>query len=106
MKPLKQLLKQTWIQLLVGFDVKDPLKSSGRTYTLPENFAELEPDLKRRAGICNLFVNQNQSFEEIARYYQLSRDEVVGVLVEEGFLIDQRKPPSEPLKGGRRKDDR
>ncbi len=98
-------LKHVWIRLLILFDVKDPLKSIRKKFDLPENFPELELAEKRRLGICNLYANQNYSIAEIARYYEMSRTDVVAVLMKEGFIEDQRQTVATPIKGGRRKID-
>ena len=98
-------LKQAWIRLLIAFDVKDPLKRIRKKFDLPENFYELEPAEKRRVGLCNLYANQNYSVDEIARYYDMPRTDVVAVLIEEGFIEDRRPSAATPIKGGRRKID-
>ena len=95
-------LKQAWIRLLIAFDVKDSLKPTPKKFDLPENFYELEPAEKRRLGLCNLYVNHNYSVDEIARYYDMPRTDVVAVLIKEGFIEDQRQSAATPIKGGRR----
>ena len=99
-------LKQAWIRLLILFDVKDPLKRTGQEFDLPENFSELGPAEKRRLSICNLYVNQNHSVDEIARHYEMSRTEVVAVLIQESLIEDQRQGAATSIKGGRRSIDR
>ena len=98
-------LKQAWVRMLIAFDVKDPLKPISKKFALPENFSELQPAEKRRLSICNLYANLNHSFDEIARSYDMSRIEVVAVLMEEGFIEDQRQNAPTSIKGGRRKID-
>ena len=98
-------LKQAWVQLLIAFDVKDPMKPINKKFALPENFSELEPAEKRRLGLCNLYANLNHSIDEIARSYDMSRIDVVTVLMEEGFIKDQRQNAPTVIKGGRRQVD-
>jgi hypothetical protein len=99
-------LRQAWIRLLILFDVKDPLKRTGKKFDLPEDFSELSPAEKRRPSICNLYANQNYSVNEIARHHEMSRTDVVAVLIEESLIEDQRQGAAASIKGGRRSIDR
>jgi hypothetical protein len=45
------LLKNAWIQTLIAFDVRDPLKRTDKVYVLPENFTQLDPALKVKATV-------------------------------------------------------
>ena len=95
-------LRQTWIRFLILFDVRDPLKRTGKKFDLPEDLSELSPVEKRRLSICNLYVNQNHSVDEIARHYEMSRTDLVAVLIQESLIKDQRRGAATSIKGGRR----
>jgi hypothetical protein len=43
--------------------------------------------------------------EQIAYYLELRKGEVVGALIGEGLIKEQRSRPSRPIKGGRRSGD-
>ena len=59
--------------------------------------------LKERKGracaICS--CNIKGIGRVIARHYKFSRRKVVRILLEEGYLEEQRKQPNTPVKGGR-----
>ena len=90
-------LRQAWVQLLIAFDVKDPMKPINKKFALPENLFELEPAEKRRLSICNLYANLNHSVDEIVRSYDMSRVDVATVLMGEGFIKDQRHNAPSPI---------
>jgi len=100
-----RIIRETWIRTLVAFDVRDPLKRNDAPYVFPADFSELEPEARLRATICNLFGNLQQPISDIARTYEMTPNQVVSILVEEGLLRDQRRNPPAPIKGGRRQID-
>ena len=99
------LLKNAWIQTLIAFDVRDPLKRTDKVYVLPENFTQLDPALKVKATVCNLCANNEQSIDQVAQFYNLSRSDVVSILLAEGIIEDKRRTLGEAIKGGRRETD-
>ena len=100
-----RLLKNAWIQTLIAFDVRDPLKRTDKVYALPENFTQLDPALKVKATVCNLFANHRQSIDQVARVYNISRSDVVSILLAEGIIENKRRTLGEVIKGGRRESD-
>jgi hypothetical protein len=56
--------------------------------------------------LCNLFANHGQSIEELAVYFEMDRNRVISVLMQEGLLEDQRRRSGGGIKGGRRESDR
>jgi hypothetical protein len=100
-----RLIKNAWIRTLIAFDVHDPLKRTGKAFVLPDNFNSLDTQRKTRASICNLFGNLQQPIDQLARLYDLPRDRVVSILLEEGLLEDKRQNGSDVIKGGRRRSD-
>ena len=101
-----RIIKRTWIRTLVAFDVRDPLKRSGKPYLLPEGFSELQPEAKLRATICNLFGNLEEPIDDIARIYDLTPKQIISILISEGLIKDQRRNPTDAVKRGRRSTDR
>ena len=101
-----QIMKDAWIRTLVAFDVRDPLKRTDLPYVFPEDCSELQPEARLRATICDLFCNQRQPIEDIARDNGITPNRVVSVLIEEGLIKDQRRNRAAPIKGGRRQIDR
>ena len=101
-----QIMKDAWIRTLVAFDVRDPLKRTDVPYVFPEDCSELQPEARLRATICDLFCNQRQLIEDIARDNGITPSRVVSVLIEEGLIKDQRRNRAAAIKGGRRQIDR
>ena len=101
-----QIIKDAWIRTLVAFDVRDPLKRTDAPYVFPEDCSELQPERRLRATICDLFGNLGQPIEDIGRDYEMTPNQVVSVLIEEGLIKNQRLNRATPIKGGRRQIDR
>jgi len=100
-----RLLKNVWIHTLIAFDVRDPLQRTAKSYALPENFTQLDPEGKARATVCNLFVNHEQPIEQVAQVYNMSRAQIISILLAEGIIEDKRRTLGEVIKGGRREAD-
>src|SRR5262245_15904125 len=103
--PMLGLVDLIWKKTKIAFDVKDPLKPTGKDFDLPGDWSDLSPAEKRRLTICNLFANQQQSLEQISYYLEASRKEVVLALISEALLEDQRERPTTPIMKGRREED-
>jgi hypothetical protein len=101
-----RIIKDLWIRILIAFDVRDPLKRIDTPYVFPENLSELQPEAKLRATICNLFGNFREPIEDIANTYEMTPEQVISILLEEGLIKDQRRNRADPIKGGRRQVDR
>ena len=104
MGSMLRLIRNAWIRTLIAFDVHDPLKRTGKAFVLPDEFNLLDAHSKTRASICNLFGNLQQPIDQLARVYDMSRDQVVSILLEEGLLEDKRQNRL-VIKGGRRRTD-
>jgi hypothetical protein len=52
-----------------------------------------------------LFGNLQQPIDQLARLYDMPRDRVVSILLEERLLEDKRQNRSDVIKGGRRRTD-
>ena len=99
------LIDHALVHLRIAFNTSSKLRPTGKRYAMTPQFALLDAEGKKRAGVCNMFVNIKASVDVIARHYKLSRRNVVKILLEEGYLEDQRKQPNTPVKGGRRETD-
>ena len=99
------LLERALVRLRIALNTSSKLKPTGKRYAVPRNFGKFDAEGKKRAGVCNLFVNIKESVDMIAHHYKLSRRKVINILLEEGYLEDQRKKPKTPVKGGRRETD-
>jgi hypothetical protein len=102
------VIEKIWIEVKIAFDVRDPLRMTGRQFEpLPsEQLHELGPAERRRLTICNLFANQEQTVDQIAIYFETTRTEVVSVLIAEGLIREQRQRPPMAIKNGRRELDK
>ena len=99
------LIEMSWTKLKIAFDVQDPIQPSGKKFEMPHSFHNLDPESKRTLTICNLFANNDQSVEEIADYFRVTRSQVVRILMTEGFLKEQRKREQRAIRNGRRQSD-
>jgi hypothetical protein len=98
-------LERALVRLRIAFNTSSKLQRTGKRYSIARNFGQLDAEGKKREGVCNMFVNIKESVDTIAHHYKLSRRKVVRILLEEGYLEDQRKQPNTPVKGGRRETD-
>ena len=100
------LIEKSWVQIKIAFDVRDGIKKTGKVFELPDDMDTLSPDRKHVVTLCNLFANHGQSIQDLAVCFEMDRNQVISVLLQEGLLLDQRRRTHEPLKGGRRALDR
>ena len=100
-----RLIRNAWIRTLIPFDVHDLLKPTGKAFVLPDDFNSLDAQSKTRAGIYSLFGNLQQPIDQLARLYDMPRDQVISILLDEGLLEDKRQNRSDAVKGGRRRTD-
>ncbi len=96
------VLDRALVHLRIALNSSSKLRPTGKRYVVAGHFAQLDAEGKKRAGVCNMFVNIKASVDVIARHYKFSRRKVVRILLEEGYLEEQRKQPNTPVKGGRR----
>ncbi len=66
-------------------------ETTPKEFQLPENAMELEPGLKRKLTICNLFVNHNQPIKAIARLLDIETKQVICTLIDHGMIKDRRR---------------
>ena len=63
------------------------------TFTVPENIGQLDPQSKRKATTCNLFVNHQLAIADVVRVLDESYSRTIGVLIEQGVIQDRRSVP-------------
>lgn len=105
-KAVWNFIDRSWVQIKIAFDVRDGFQKSDKTFELPADIHSMSPDRKQLMTLCNLFANHGQSFEELAVYFGMDRNQVISVLMQEGLLNDQRRRAGERIRGGRRESDR
>jgi len=100
------LIEKSWIQIKIAFDVRDGLRKTHKHFELPADIHTLSSDRKQTVTICNLFANHGQSVEDLAIYYEMDRNQVISILIQEELLEDQRRRANGRISGGRRESDR
>ena len=98
------ILKKVWGELSRAFGqdyTAEGFKRTGIPFGVPENVQELEPLLKRKVTICNLFANEHQSIGRIAHILDLEEDQVISALLETR-LISERRFMTKPVSIERR----
>ena len=60
------------------------------TFTVPGNISQLDPQSKRKATICNLFVNHQLAIADVIRVLDESYSHAINVLIEQGVIQDRR----------------
>lgn len=63
------------------------------TFTIRENIGQLDLQTKRKATICNLFVNHQLTVADIVRVLDDSYSHAIGVLIDQGVIEDRRRVP-------------
>jgi hypothetical protein len=61
-----------------------------RKYIVPQDTLNLPPSQKRAITVCNLFSNEHQRIDEIARLLDTNRRTVIAGLIHEGLIRDRR----------------
>jgi len=100
-----KFIRKIWNQLLIAFDTNHTPEGFERTqkrFDVPENLTQLEPKLKRRLTICNLFANQKHSMGSIAQVLDTSPALVVSALIEQGLIKERRKERAKRPRNERR----
>ncbi|MFN8008169.1 MAG: hypothetical protein U0V70_14325 [Terriglobia bacterium] len=88
------VIRRLWTQVLIAF-VEDytieGFKKTSKKFELPENLMHLEPQLKRKFTICNLFANQNLSIRDICVVLDATKHQVIEALIEQNLIVERRK---------------
>src|SRR5258706_4803671 len=89
-----RIFRKFWMHLLISFDDDYTVEGFEKTKTkfeLPENLSELDPDLKRKFTICNLFANQNLSIRDICVVLDANKHQVINVLIGNNLIKERRR---------------
>ena len=100
------LFRKLWMELRIALDPMVTIEGfelTGIPLALLPNCSDLEPGLKRRLAICNLFINHRQSIADIARVLDTGKGKVVNTLIEEGVIKERRHPKPRHVKHERRR---
>ena len=63
---------------------------TNQQYIVPQDTVSFPADQKRAITICNLFLNQHKSIDEITKLLDTSRRSVISALIQERIIFDRR----------------
>ena len=81
---------------------RDGFQLTSKTFVVPSDTSRLDPALKRKTTICNLFANHHLPIRDITRILDETYASVVGTLIEFGLVYERRHGRQEPVKIERR----
>jgi phage antirepressor YoqD-like protein len=96
-KMLVRIFRKLWMHLLISFCDDYTIEGFEKTkaeFNLPENLRELDPQVKRKFTICNLFANQSLSIKDICVVLDASKHQVIDVLIENNLIKERRQKPA------------
>jgi hypothetical protein len=73
--------------------VRDGFRVVKTRFIVPQNTGQLDPQTKRKATICNLFVNHQLPIGDVIRVLDESYSHTIGVLIAQGVIEGRRKVP-------------
>ena len=98
--------RNLWVKLLIALDpmvTPEGFELTGKPFVLQPYSSDLNPAVKRKITICNLYVNQRQSIAAVALVLDTSRGRVVSTLIEEGIIKERRHSQSRHVRHERRR---
>ena len=81
---------------------REGFQLTSKTFVVPTDTSRLDPALKRKTTICNLFANHHLPIRDIMRVLDEPYASVVGTLLEFGLVYERRHDRQEPVKIERR----
>jgi hypothetical protein len=81
---------------------RDGFQLTSKSFVLPSDTSRLDPTLKRKTTICNLFANHHLPIRDITRILDETYTSVIGTLIEFGLVYERRRSRQEPVKVERR----
>ena len=81
---------------------REGFQLTSKSFVVPTDTSRLDPALKRKATICNLFANHQLPIRDIMRILDEPYASVVGTLIEFGLVYERRQSRQEPVKTERR----
>ena len=76
---------------------RDGFQLTSKAFVVPADTSRLDPALKRKTTICNLFANHRLSIREITRVLDETHGSVVETLLEFGLVHERRHGRQEPM---------
>ena len=74
---------------------RDGFVVTNKIFTHPSN--TVDQITKRQITICNLFANHELSIPDIVRVLDETPEQVVNVLIEQGYIHERRRHSREPV---------
>ncbi len=93
---LVRIFRKFWMHLLISFNDDYTIEGFEKIkaeFDLPESLRELDPQVKRKFTICNLFANQNLSIRDICVVLDASKHQVIDALIENNLIKERRQKP-------------
>ena len=81
---------------------RDGFQLTSKSFAVPTDTSRLNPALKRKTTICNLFANHYLPIHDIMRILDETYPSVVGALIDFGLVHERRHSRQEPVKIERR----
>src|SRR5262245_41395755 len=81
---------------------RDGFQLTPKAFSVPKDTSRLDPALKRKTTICNLFANHHLPIRDIMRVLDETYASIVGTLIEFGLVYERRRNRQEPVKLERR----
>jgi len=81
---------------------REGFQLTAKSFVVPTDTSRLNPTLKRKTTICNLFANHHLPIRDIMRILDETYASVVGTLIEFGLVYERRQGRQEPVKIERR----
>ena len=81
--------------------LRDGFRVLKEAFSVPDEISTLDSLTKRKATICNLFINHRLAISDIVRVLDETTARAIGALIEQGVVEDRRKvarPVNNPLK--------
>ena len=76
---------------------RDGFQLTSKSFIVPTDTSRLDPALKRKTTICNLFANHHLPIRDITRVLDEPYASVVGTLIEFGLVYERRHDRQEPV---------
>ena len=75
---------------------RDGFQVTNKTFTHPSNGTS-DQTAKRQMTLCNLFANHQLPIPDIVRLLDETYDNVIAVLIQQGYVLERRKHPRQPV---------
>lgn len=98
-----RMFRKLWMHVLIAFFDNytiEGFKKTNEKFDLPENLMLMDPAIKRKLTICNLFANQNLTIKDICIVLDTSKHQVIDALIEKNLIKERRKRRTSTEKPG------